>query len=354
MDFKFTKDSNGFQPQPAPSEKKRQTALLLLLLILVGGFSYLYFFTGLIKPLEAEKAAEPVVTAQQVVRMPLPPRKDEPAAPHGKVPGKSETPKTEAATPVAAIPSAKPAIVPATPAPAPAAKPAPAPVKPKEEPKKADTAKPADKGQQKMQVADKKIDKGAVKAAEKATSDHAVKPVIADNKSTPAKASKKKTGPAVAAAKASADSWTLVVGTYILEEPLSVDIGRVTKAGFEPVVKPSDRKLTAMNRLFVSEFNDRGAALSIVEKLKRFTSDVFVIEHGGKFAVYAGSYLQNEAACAEKTRLKDAGFEVTVRNVDIAIPAQSLSVGPFKSKSDAQTAVGKLNKAGIKATLSQK
>jgi cell division protein FtsN len=108
-----------------------------------------------------------------------------------------------------------------------------------------------------------------------------------------------------------------------------------------------------MNRLLVSEFSDRASAQSALEKLKRHTSDAFIIEQGGKFAVYAGSYLQSESARSEKERLNSAGFSVTVKHTDIAIPTQSLSVGPFKSKKGADAALAKLKSAGIQAKLLQ-
>ena len=96
MDFKFSKDPSGSQPEEAPGEKKKQSALLVLLLILVGGFTYLYFFTGLIKPQEAQKTAEVPATAPQVVKMPLPAREGEPAKPDGNASEKAETPKAAA------------------------------------------------------------------------------------------------------------------------------------------------------------------------------------------------------------------------------------------------------------------
>ena len=109
----------------------------------------------------------------------------------------------------------------------------------------------------------------------------------------------------------------------------------------------------AMNRLFVSDFNDRISAQAALEKLQRHTSDAFVIEQGGKFAVYAGSYLKSEAATSEKERLKAVGFATTLKRMDLAIPSQTLSVGPFASKKAADAARGKLHSAGIKTTLSQ-
>jgi cell division septation protein DedD len=359
MDFKFSKDSSDSQPEEAPGEKKKQSALLVLLLILVGGFSYLYFFTALIKPQEAQKTAEAPAPAPQVVKIPLPAREGEPAKPDSKAPEKAEAPKAAATTPVTtAAPAAKPAAAPAEPAPAPAAKPAPAPAKPKEDPKKAEAARPADKKPQSGPVTDRKGDKAEAKKPAAETK----KPAVADKKSVSAKVGVKKPvsdgqakpKPVVKARKSAPDSWSLTVGNYVLEEALSADMGRVRKAGFEPIIKPSARKKTAMNRLFVSEFNGRANAQSTLEKLKRHTSDAFIIEEGGRFAVYAGSYLQSESASSEKVRLKAAGFPVTVKHSDISIPTQSLSVGPFNSKKAADSALGRLKSTGIKATFSQK
>ena len=344
MDFKFSKDSGDSQQQDAPGEKKNQSALLVLLLILVGGFSYLYFFTDLIRPQE-QKPAEAPAPAPPVAKIPLPPRNGAPAAPEAKKP---EAPKS--AAPAAAVaPAAKPVQAPATkPAPAAAAKPAPA--KPKEEVKKAEAAKPADKKQATPPATEKK----SVKAATPKTEEK--KPASAKKPDTDQKIEAKKDvkKPVAKAKKASSGPWSILVGSYVLEEALSTDMGRVRKAGFEPVVTASARKKSAMNRLFVSEFSDRSSAQTALDKLKRQTSDAFVIEQKGKFVLYAGSYLQSESATSEKDRLKAVGVAVTIRHTDIAIPAQALSVGPFTDKKAADAALGKLKSAGLKATLTQK
>ncbi len=352
MNFKFSKDSDDSQHQEAPGEKKKQGVLLVILLILVGGFAYLYLFTGLIKPNEAQKPAEAPAPAPQVDKLPLPPREGEPAKPDAKSPEKTEVPKAVTTAPEAGtVPAAKPAT-------APTAKtaPAPAPSKPIEEPKKAVSVKPADKQPLPARIADKKGENIAVTKAE------AKKPAVADKKVVPAKEGVKKPVSAgqakpktVAQAKKDGPgSWSLIVGNYVLEEALSADMSRVRKAGFKPIVKPAGRKKTAMNRLLVSESIDRATSLSTMDKLTRHTSDAFVIEQGGRFTIYAGSYLQSESARTEKERLEAAGFTTTLKHVDIAIPSQSLSIGPFKSKKEADAALGRLKSAGIKATLSQK
>lgn len=348
MDFKFSKDSGDAHHQDAPGEKKKQGTLLVLLLILIGGFTYIYFFTGLIKPQEALKTVETPAPVTEVVKIPLPPREGEPAKPDGKTLEKTTAPKTAAITPKVVAPVVKPIA---------------APAKPKEEPNKAEAAKPGAKKPQPTTVAGKMVEKVVpAKSEAKKPSVEAKKPAASDKKSAPSKDGTKKAGSdaqakqknAVKARKTATGSWSLVVGNYVLEEALSADMVRVRKAGYKPIVKPSARKKTTMNRLFVSEFNDRATAQSTLEKLNRLTSDAFVMGQGGKFAVYAGSYLQAEAANSEKERLKAAGFTAIVKHADIAIPSQSLSVGPFSSIKAAESARGKLRGAGIKASLAQR
>lgn len=367
MDFKFSKNADDSQ-QESPGEKKRQGPLLVLLLILVGGFAYLYFFTDLIRPQDTKQQAETPAPAPQAVKMPLPSREDEPAKPAGTAPEKTEAQNAAAAAPVTAeapavkpatAPAAKPAAAPAKQAPAPAVKPSPAPSKPKEEPKKTESVKTGDKKAQPAQLADIKGDKAAASGNDgKKPAAAAKKPAVAGKKI----AAKKDDGmkpasgdqSAAIAKKNAKDSSMLLIGDYVLEEELSADMGRVRKAGFKPVVKPSAHKKKSMNRLFVSDFIDRASARSTLEKLKGYTSDAFIIDQGGRFSVYAGSYLQIESANAEKERLKAAGFLTTVRHTSIAIPSQSLSVGPFKSRKEADAALAKLKSSGIKAALVQK
>jgi cell division septation protein DedD len=356
MDFKFGNDSTGSQQNEAPGEKKSQSALLVLLLILIGGFTYVYFFTALIKPLDAQKKGAATVTAQDIVKIPLPPREGGTAKSEEKASDKTEPIKAAAPATVAAAPTVKPAIEAAKPAPPPAAKNSPAPAKLKVEPKKTEATKHSEK----KPLSAAAVVKNSAKVPAANVEDK--KPAVVDKKSASVKETQNKMAldkqakpeSAVKPQKTATGSWSLIVGNYVLEETLSTDMGRLRKAGFEPVINSSARKKTAMNRLFVSEYNDRATALSTLEKLKRHTSDAFVIEQGGRFHVYAGSYSQNEAVNSEKERLKAAGFPVTVKRTDISIPSHNLSVGPFNSKKEAEAALGKLKSAGVKASLSQK
>lgn len=353
MDFKFSKGSDDQMPMEGDAPKKKQSALLVLLLILLGGFSYIYFFTGLINPQPEQAPATP--SAPQVVKKPLPPR-------DGEVPGAApaETSKI-AAAPSAPVPAAKPA-APATAA-APTVKPAPAapakavvPAQPvvAKAPEKKEPVAPAKTEQKKAEpkpATGEQKPKGAVaKAVEKKTEE--TKKDGAEQKVKKTAALPKQSDGQIATAKQSEKgSWTVLVGSYLLEEALAKDLVAIRKAGLEANVQPGARKKTPMNRLQSAEFADRETAQQELAKIKKHTSDAFVIDNGGKFVVYAGSYLLDSRAASEKDRLASAGFKLSIKKVDVAIPTRMLTAGTYTSKKSAEEAVNKLKKAGLKATI---
>lgn len=348
MDFKFSKDSNESQKREETNEKKSQGALLLLLLALVGGFIYVYFFTNLIKPDNATQTAAitPQADQPQIVKMPLPAREAGSVKPIAKPAEKVEIPKT------ATVPSPKPTIAKSLPAAAPKPLPIAAPktVQPTPNVVAGKAAKPA----QPVVVTKKNQPKAqAIAKADAKKTDSTVEKLDTNSKKKPAvKEAHKKSQPAVKSKET--ESWSLNVGNYVLEEKLSTAMAHIRKAGFQPVVKTAARRKTAMNRLLVSESDNRLSAQKTLVTLKQHTSDAFIMEQGGKFAVYAGSYMQSDSANTQKERLKASGFTVTIKRADIEIPSRTLSVGPFKSKKAALSAIERLKKTGIKATLSEK
>jgi cytoskeletal protein RodZ len=352
MDFKPSNDSTA--------EKGKQNMLLVVLLILVAAFAYLYFFTGLIKPQEDQKPAE--APAPQVVKMPLPPRDGKPAAaaPAGTTAGAPETRKNAAA--------------PAKPEPRKVAE-----AKAPEAPQKPEQAKPAKTGPpEKKSVTPEK--KGAALEAKEPKTAAAAKqqPAVAAKKPAPAKENEKnakvgakvpagqsgtmkKQAPATLHDKEGAKAvpatakgpWTVVVGSYVLEDAMASDLARVRGAGLEVDVKEGGRRKTAMNRLLAGEYPARADAQKELDTLKQFTSDAFILEQSGKFAVYAGSYLLTERADSEKERLTAAGIKLTIKHAEVPIPAKYLTAGTFSDKKAADAAVKKLKGIGFKATLSR-
>ena len=367
MDFKFGKNSDDAAgvKQAVTGEKNRQTGLLVVLLMLVAGGGYMYFFTDLIKPAVEQKPAEP--PAPQVVKKPLP---------AGTVPAAEKKDSVATPAPVAqTAPAAQPAKEPAKAAQEPV-KPEPAKaavVKPQaaaadaKAPKTAEAlkqtaaAKPAD-GQKAAAASDRKPTAAEKKGAETSgvRKTAAAKPVAEKGKAAPAaaksaavqtKAAKapKSAGKTAVAAKTAAGPWTVVVGSYLLEDAMAADLAKVRKAGLQAEVKPGGRKKTAMHRLLLAEYPDRAAAQAALDKLKKNTSDAFVMGQGGKYAVYAGSYLLERRAVSEKERLSAAGYALTIKSADVSIQAKSLTAGTFPDKKSADAAVARLKAEGLKA-----
>jgi len=351
----------------------------------VGVFAYVYFFTGLIKPLPEQKVAEAPATVQ-VDKKPLPSPDGAPA----KVEAGADAAKKDAAAP-AVKPEPAQAVPAAAPAPVAAAKPAVKDAaKPKEEPKVAEEAQPAVKkplpgagkaGAKKPEPVEKK--EPAAVAAKPAAVEKK-EPVAAAGKPAPAPTAEKKpadvkkpvekqaaAGAPVATAKKDAQkparketpaapatvtgsgNWTVLVGNYVLEEAMATDLAQVRKAGVDAFIVPGGQKKTHMNRLMLAEFTDRDSAQAELARLKRLTADAFMVDSAGMHVVYAGSYLLDARAASEKERLAAAGFKLTVKRVDVSIPTKNLTAGSFADKGAAEDVLKKLRAAGVKASLSR-
>ncbi len=327
-----------------------------------------------------QKPAEP--PAQQVQKMPLPQR--EPLPPAGsaaKVPAekKEAAPvagQGEKTAQTAAANGARPAPKPAPPAGPPSVKPVPKPAPPaRPAPKPAEVMKKVEapaNGKKALPLRNGSADRKQAPVAKVEPKDarqmKKSQPVAAEKKSVPAPATDKtktaankqqqKGKPALSAAvkkthhgaeKASTRNWTVVTGPYLLEEDLATDLAKAGKAGLNATVQQGSRRKAAMHRLFLGQFDDRAAARAELERLNKLTSDGFIIDRGGKHAVYAGSYLLASRAQSEKERLAAAGIALTISRTDVAIPAKVLNAGTYRDRGAAEAAARKLRGAGIKS-----
>ena len=349
MDFKFSKDADPENKQPV-TEKGSQNSLLLLLLILVGGFAYLYFFTGLIRPQQEQQSAE--APAPQVIKNPLPPPAGQngvvPAAPAATAVTATSEPKSPEPVPAttAALQESKKNIDPPTADPKSKKKELSAPAKASATPKSS-AAKEVKKASSSVPASEKKPIAAAVTPKAPKETAHAV------SGTKTAKASTGKSAIRVHDASAVEGPWTVVVGVYALEDAMATDMVRVRKAGFDASLQAGPPKKMVMNRLYLSELPERSAAMSELNKLKRHTSDAFILEQGGTFAVYAGSYLLDARAASERERLAAAGFPLTVKRVDVSIPTRKLTAGRFSNRQAAEAALRKLKSAGLKPALTR-
>lgn len=395
MNIEFDQEPAGREPENKGGNTR---ILLLVLLLLVAVFGYLYYFTGFIKPREEATSPEPVQTAQ--VKQPIPPRPEgEPAgegAKDGEKPDPSavEAPKTEVAKPeppkpevkkpeptkaeakkaeapkeparkvepakvaaknsdAATAKTTKPAPVPQTVAKAAPAKHATAPAADKA---KADAAKkpvPAGKpaaGTGTKPAAGNTVAKADGEAAvkKKTASAQSVKPAAKKEKpktATPAKST------AIAANVPATGPYTLRIGEYVVPSAMDKDKEKVRSAGFVPVVKEGSKKKEPMVRLLLAEAGDQESARRELARLRDATVEGFILNEGGTYRVYAGSYFVAERAQREQARLASQGIKVTIRKAAVSVPTFLLNAGKFETKDEALKAAASLRKAGLKPAI---
>lgn len=312
MDFKFNSKTTEDETSVQPQEKGRQTGMLVLLLLLLGGFGYIYFFTGLIRPQEQPPA--PPQPPAQVAKQPLPARDGVPTE------VKKATEQASQVVPLAAVPAEPKAAA------APVVKPdekKPVPVKPiaKPEPVKAVPAPAVKKVEPvKPDVPVKQADVAA------ATAKAAPKPA----------APIKKNGP-----------WTVVAGIYVVEEVLAADLSKLRKAGLTPLMTIGPKRPVSMHRLFYSDYKDKEQAHQAVEMLRNKAGDGFTVQRGDKYEVYAGSYAVQSGAQLEQQRLAASGIAVTVKKIMVPLASRKLTAGTFTDRKTAEEALRKLKGAGI-------
>ena len=352
MDFKFDKGPAADAAAQEGQGKGRQTALLAVLLVLLGGFGYLYFFTGIIRP--QVQSAPPVQPAPQVVKQPLPARENTLPPAGSEMPGTAPTAPSAAAPTVTPPAAVKPAPVAAA-APnvktpdAPAVKPQPvAPV-----PKAVQPAK-----DQKVQPASAKVMPQPAAPAPKAAQpakDQKVQPAAVVKVTPPAAG--KNVVPAKPVAKQSVlpvkrgGPWTLVVGSYVLEEQLAADIARVKAAGLTPVMTSGQRRITTMHRLKYGQYADSDTAQQAVELLKKQAGGGFSLHKSGIHEVFAGSFAQLGSAQVEQQRLAAAGVNVTIQKSQVAVASRKLTAGTFTDRAAAEAALRKLRQAGFSSSI---
>lgn len=350
--------------------------LLLVLLLLVAVFGYLYYFTGLIRPRAEVPQPQPAATTQ--VKQPIPPRPGAEPAPAAAEAGKQA--ETAAGKKTA---ESKPAPVKAEQAPAMPAKSQQAktaPVKPealrpaKSEAPKSGTGKPeapkagkieAPKAAKPESSAKQVTPKPAVAVKHQP----AVKPEAKATKEAPAakaKLAKEKTAKAtsakVEAVKKPSQSrkpeehgeYTLKIGDYVVPSAMDKVKGKLHAAGLSPVVKQGPKVKEPMIRLYFGEYADQESARKELAKLHDATAEAFMLNEGGTYRVYAGSYFLHERALKERDRLAGQGVKVTLKNASVPVPTLLLTAGSFSTRTEALKAVGKLKKQGLAASVIEK
>jgi cell division protein FtsN len=159
----------------------------------------------------------------------------------------------------------------------------------------------------------------------------------------PAKAAKKVVDPAGA--------YTLLVGEYAGGQDMKKLRAMLKKVGITPVRETKATRLDVMHRLHLGDFDSYQAADAALHKLRQQDVDGFVLKGNGKYAVYAGSFLQEKRAVAEQQRLAGKEIKLSIQTAQVTVSLTRVTAGSFSSGEAAQKKADYLEKQGVNAKV---
>ncbi len=148
--------------------------------------------------------------------------------------------------------------------------------------------------------------------------------------------------PKVAAAETA--RYTLAGGAYILRGNLQTNRDFAEKLGLPFHVKVKKKKVK-MTRLLVGTFPADKEKVELT-RLEAYTSDYFVLRHGKKFSIYAGSFYLAADAKKQKARFMKQGLKVEEVTVQAEMPLYISYIGDFETAEDALLAGRRAESAG--------
>ncbi|MRR55105.1 MAG: SPOR domain-containing protein [Deltaproteobacteria bacterium] len=151
-----------------------------------------------------------------------------------------------------------------------------------------------------------------------------------------------------AGTKKAGEHYTLVVGNYVLKSSMSTAKAKLEKAGLQTKVVPGNLRSEPMTRLLVAEVSSAQEAQEELAKVKKASKDAFFLRENTKFAIYAGSYFDQDRAVQEQERLRKQGFVPILKKTQAPVTTYSLSVGSYPTRDSALKSAKSLQKLGFK------
>ncbi len=138
--------------------------------------------------------------------------------------------------------------------------------------------------------------------------------------------------------------YTLAGGAYILKGNLQTNRHFAEKLGLPFQVKVKKKKVK-MTRLLVGTFPVDKERVEL-KRLEAYTRDAFVIRHGRKFSIYAGSFYYASDARRQKDRLMKQGLNTEEVSVQADMPLYISYIGDFETAGEAVLAGRRAESAG--------
>ena len=143
---------------------------------------------------------------------------------------------------------------------------------------------------------------------------------------------------------AGAARYMLAGGAYILKDNLQANRNFAEKLGLPFQVKVKKKKVK-MTRLLVGTFPVDKERVEL-KRLEAYTRDAFVIRHGRKFSIYAGSFYYASDARKHKDRLMKQGLNTEEVSVQVEMPLYISYIGDFETAGEATLAGRRAESAG--------
>jgi outer membrane protein len=160
--------------------------------------------------------------------------------------------------------------------------------------------------------------------------------------------------PATSAASAK-KTYTLTIGEYSSRSAMAEAIGKIESAGLVPQVQQGAQKTEQMTRLHLAEFPSNAQAQKALKRLQLFKANGFIqLNDKKQHVVYAGSFIDQNAAVKEQARLAGHGIKVRPERTSVSFATFQLTAGNFLSREVAVKYARKLEQAGLPSVITEK
>lgn len=150
-------------------------------------------------------------------------------------------------------------------------------------------------------------------------------------------------------------TFTLTIGAFSNKLILSDALSKIESVGLVPVVKEGSPRTEEMTRLYFAEFPSRLSAQKALKKIQLFKANGFIqLNEMKQYAVYAGSFLDQNAAMKEQVRLAGHGVKVRPEKKSVSIATFQLTAGNFLEREVALNYAKKLEQLGLNSIVTEK
>ena len=176
---------------------------------------------------------------------------------------------------------------------------------------------------------------------------------VEETPETPAPASVNQS-PIPLAAPAAKKTYTLTIGEFTNKAAMVDAVSKIEIVGLTPQVKEGPQRTERVIRLYMAEFSTQLPAQKALKKVQLFKGNGFIqLNEKKHYVVYAGSFLDENAALKEQTRLSTQGIKVRTEKTSVSFVTSKLSAGNFLGQETALKYAKKLEQLGLKAVVTE-